>query len=220
MANYNDLEIDFNSAFAQDGPLASIDVDAYKKGWINVVGGINGIPTAQQFNAIMNHQENKTNYAYLYFKDQLTKKLSLSERDEKIEGSLANKIAENKKNIEELQGREIDITVDDRLSETSTNPIQNKTITQKISAVEEQIDNIETSIENANTNTSDIDTRLKTAETKLAGIASGATKNVIDTAMSSTSTNAVQNKVVKQYVDDRVGNLKFSVVNNILTVTY
>ena len=41
-------------------------------------------------------------------------------------------------------------------------------------------------------------------KTKLSGIATGATKNTIDTAMSSTSTNAVQNKAVKAYVDNAI----------------
>ena len=43
-----------------------------------------------------------------------------------------------------------------------------------------------------------------TEKTKLSGIATGATKNTIDTAMSSTSTNAVQNKAVKAYVDNAI----------------
>jgi len=41
-----------------------------------------------------------------------------------------------------------------------------------------------------------IDTRVTTAETKLSGIAEGANKTVVDTALSSSSTNPVQNKVV------------------------
>ena len=40
--------------------------------------------------------------------------------------------------------------------------------------------------------------------TKLNGIATGATKNTIDTAMSSTSTNAVQNKVIYAYIQEQI----------------
>ena len=42
--------------------------------------------------------------------------------------------------------------------------------------------------------------------TKLNGIATGATKNTIDTAMSSTSTNAVQNKVIYAYIQNQLKN--------------
>ena len=42
-------------------------------------------------------------------------------------------------------------------------------------------------------------------KTKLDGIAAGAT---VDTEMSSTSTNPVQNKVVKSYVDTKVSGLQ------------
>lgn len=39
---------------------------------------------------------------------------------------------------------------------------------------------------------------------KLAGVATGATKNIVDSSMSDSSTNAVQNKVIKQYVDETI----------------
>ena len=41
---------------------------------------------------------------------------------------------------------------------------------------------------------------------KLNGIETGATKNVVDTAMSSTSTNAVQNKVIYAYIQEQIQN--------------
>lgn len=55
--------------------------------------------------------------------------------------------------------------------------------------------------------------------TKLNGIADGANKTVVDSAMSDTSTNPVQNKVIKKYVDDsNTGKLdKTSVVDNQIT---
>ena len=46
---------------------------------------------------------------------------------------------------------------------------------------------------------------------KLNGIAEGANRTTVDTAMSDTSTNAVQNKIVKSYVDNGLNTLKKSV---------
>lgn len=56
MSNY-----DYTRAFAQDGQKTDISDSDYKGGWFDVVGGQNGIPTTQQFNAIMNEMEGKTN---------------------------------------------------------------------------------------------------------------------------------------------------------------
>lgn len=56
MSNY-----DYTRAFAQDGQKTDISDSDYKGGWVNVVGGQNGIPTTQQFNTIMNEMEGKTN---------------------------------------------------------------------------------------------------------------------------------------------------------------
>ena len=57
-------------------------------------------------------------------------------------------------------------------------------------------------IPNASTSTAGVMT--KDMVTKLNGIATGATKNTIDTAMSSTSTNAVQNKVIYAYIQEQL----------------
>lgn len=43
-----------------------------------------------------------------------------------------------------------------------------------------------------------------TDKIKLDGIATGANKTVVDSSMSDTSTNPVQNKIVKAYVDDKI----------------
>lgn len=59
----------FKVAFAEKGQKASIAETEYRGGWFKVVGGINGIPTSQQFNAIMNFQEEKVNYLYRLFKE-------------------------------------------------------------------------------------------------------------------------------------------------------
>lgn len=55
------MSYDFTRAFAQDGQKTEIKDSDYKGGWVNVVGGQNGIPTTQQFNAIMNEMDEKTN---------------------------------------------------------------------------------------------------------------------------------------------------------------
>ena len=60
-------------------------------------------------------------------------------------------------------------------------------------------------IPNASTSASGVMT--KDMVSKLNGIATGATKNTVDTAMSSTSTNAVQNKVIYAYVQEQLNNL-------------
>lgn len=56
MSNY-----DYTRTFAQNGQKTEISDSDYKGGWYNVVGGQNGVPTTQQFNAIMNEMEGKTN---------------------------------------------------------------------------------------------------------------------------------------------------------------
>ena len=57
-------------------------------------------------------------------------------------------------------------------------------------------------IPNASTSAAGVMTTAQV--TKLNGIATGATKNTIDTAMSSTSTNAVQNKVIYAYIQEQL----------------
>ena len=59
----------FEVAFAEDGQKAAITDREYRGGWYEVVGGINGIPTSQQFNMIMNFQEEKVNYLYRLLKE-------------------------------------------------------------------------------------------------------------------------------------------------------
>ena len=52
------------------------------------------------------------------------------------------------------------------------------------------------------------DNNYTTAEkNKLSGIATGANKTTVDSSMSASSTNPVQNKIVKKYIDDAVGSI-------------
>ena len=42
---------------------------------------------------------------------------------------------------------------------------------------------------------------------KLAGIEEGANKTIVDSELNDTSTNAIQNKAVKAYIDTQVGDI-------------
>ena len=86
------------------------------------------------------------------------------------------------------------VDVDNALSATSTNPVQNKVVK---AALDKKAG---TAVATASAN----GLMSKADKTKLDGIAAGATKITIDSAMSGSSTNPVANHVVKQYVDDKV----------------
>lgn len=85
------------------------------------------------------------------------------------------------------------ITVDTALSNTSTNPVQNKVIYSALSG------KAGTSVAATNKN------GLMSAadKTKLNGIATGANKTIVDTTLSDSSTNPVQNKAVKTELDKK-----------------
>lgn len=74
---------DFNylEAFAENGQRSSIEDDKYKGGWVDVVGGINGIPTAQQFNEIMYHQEMKLNALYKHVTENYSAMSRITEEE-------------------------------------------------------------------------------------------------------------------------------------------
>lgn len=86
------------------------------------------------------------------------------------------------------------VDVDNALSATSTNPVQNKVITSALTG----------KAGTAVATTSANGLMSKSDKAKLDGIASGATKVTIDSTMSGSSNNPVANHVVKQYVDDKV----------------
>lgn len=85
---------------------------------------------------------------------------------------------------------EVDITIDTALSTSSTNPVQNKVVTAAINgkAASNHTHGVATSSANGFLSATD--------KAKLDGIASGANKTTVDAALSSTSTNPVQNKVI------------------------
>ena len=86
------------------------------------------------------------------------------------------------------------VDVDNALSATSTNPVQNKVVTAALTG------KAGTAVATQSAN----GLMSKADKTKLDGIEAGAMKVTVDSAMSASSTNPVQNKVVKQYVDDKV----------------
>lgn len=86
------------------------------------------------------------------------------------------------------------VDVDNALSATSTNPVQNKVVTAALG--EKAGKDVATQYING--------LMSKADKAKLDGIAAGATQVTIDSAMSGSSNNPVANHVVKQYVDDKV----------------
>lgn len=89
------------------------------------------------------------------------------------------------------------VTVDDALSETSTNPVQNKVIAGKVKTIE---------------------TDLSAATKKLSGIAEGANKTVVDAALSASSANPVQNKAVNTALGKKIDTAKMGVANGVATL--
>ena len=84
--------------------------------------------------------------------------------------------------------------VDATLDETSTNPVQNKAVK---AALDEKAG---TAVATASAN----GLMSSTDKTKLDGVEDGATKTIVDDAMSDTSTNPVQNKAVKAALDSKL----------------
>ena len=86
------------------------------------------------------------------------------------------------------------LVVDDALSETSANPVQNKVITLALSEkVDKEVGKTLTS--------NDFTNELKD---KLDNIEVGANKTIIDTELSDTSNNPVENKVISVALGDKV----------------
>ena len=101
--------------------------------------------------------------------------------------------AADKRKLDTVEAHAKDVDVDDTLSPVSTAAIMNKTVTAALNA------KAGTAVATTSTN------GLMSAadKTKLDGVEEGATKTIVDDAMSDTSTNPVQNKVVMEYIDSR-----------------
>lgn len=97
--------------------------------------------------------------------------------------------------------------VDSELSKTSTNPVENQAIATKIETIETNITNLtEDSHEHDNKAIlDDIEVAYTTEmNTKLSGIEAEANKTIVDSTLSATSTNPVENQAVKSALDNKV----------------
>lgn len=105
-------------------------------------------------------------------------------------------------------------SVDSSLSSTSTNAIQNKAVNTALSGKASTA--VATTSANGLMSASD--------KTKLNGIAIGANKTTVDSALSTTSTNPVQNKAVKAALDSKLntsgGTLTGNLTGQYLTGTW
>ncbi len=90
--------------------------------------------------------------------------------------------------------------VDSALSSTSTNPVQNKVINSNLTTINNELDKKAT--KNVAT-TSANGLMASTDKVKLDGIAAGANKTVVDSTLSESSTNPVQNKAIKTALDGK-----------------
>lgn len=113
-------------------------------------------------------------------------------------GDTRFKVGDGKKTYKQLpfqdqKTRDLIPSVDSSLSSTSTNPVQNKIIKSELDKKAER--------DVVNTTTNGL---MSVADKKkLDGIADGANKTTVDTTLSSTSTDPVQNKVIKSALDKK-----------------
>lgn len=101
--------------------------------------------------------------------------------------------AADKRKLDTVEAHAKDVDVDDTLSPVSTAAIMNKTVTAALN----------TKAGTAAATTSANGLMSSADKVKLDGVEDGATKTIVDDAMSDTSTNPVQNKVVMKYIDSR-----------------
>ena len=101
--------------------------------------------------------------------------------------------AADKRKLDTVEAHAKDVDVDDTLSPVSTAAIMNKTVTAALNAKAGTA--VATTSANGLMSSAD--------KVKLDGVEDGATKTIVDDAMSDTSTNPVQNKVVMKYIDSR-----------------
>ena len=101
--------------------------------------------------------------------------------------------AADKRKLDTVEAHAKDVDVDDTLSPVSTAAIMNKTVTAALN----------TKAGTAVATTSANGLMSSADKVKLDGVEDGATKTIVDDAMSDTSTNPVQNKVVMKYIDSR-----------------
>ena len=116
--------------------------------------------------------------------------------------------AADKRKLDTVEAHAKDVDVDDTLSPVSTAAIMNKTVTAALNA----------KAGTAAATTSANGLMSAADKVKLDGVEDGATKTIVDDAMSDTSTNPVQNKVVMKYIDSRGSLPPVSVKNDTMLI--
>jgi hypothetical protein len=122
--------------------------------------------------------------------------IALSKKVDKVAGkglSTEDYTSEEKTKLSGIETGANKTIVDTALSDTSTNPVQNQVINSALSGKVDKVTGKGLSTEDYTT----------TEKTKLSGIETGANKTIVDSALSDTSTNPVQNKVIKENLDDK-----------------
>lgn len=95
------------------------------------------------------------------------------------------------------------ITVDSELSTTSINPVRNSVITTELNKKANSSDIESTYVKIDGSKVLSDNNYTTDEKTKLSGIESGATKVIVDSVMSATSTNPVQNKVIYESISKK-----------------
>ena len=116
--------------------------------------------------------------------------------------------AADKRKLDTVEAHAKDVDVDDTLSPVSTAAIMNKTVTAALNA----------KAGTAAATTSANGLMSSADKVKLDGVEDGATKTIVDDAMSDTSTNPVQNKGVMKYIDSRGSLPPVSVKNDTMLI--
>lgn len=173
------------------------------------------------------------------FIETITKKLfyTKTETDAKLNNKANKTIAttfanglmskEDKSKLDGIATEANKTVVESSLSSTSTNPVQNKVINSALSGKANSshshsitdITNLQSSLDSkAGTSiatTSANGLMSSSDKTKLDGIATGANKTVVDSSLSSSSTNPVQNKVINTALNGKADSNHTHSINNI-----
>lgn len=133
------------------------------------------------------------NYHLGPFRDELTNKADKIHTHEDATISKSGFMSASDKSKLDSLNESGDITIDTSLSLTSGNPVSNRVITQALNG-KASTDVVSTSLNGL---------MSKDDKIKLDGIAEGANKTIVDSSLSSTSTNPVQNKVVNSALNGK-----------------
>ena len=148
------------------------------------------------------------NYHLGPFRDELNKKADKIHTHEDATISKSGFMSASDKSKLDSLNESGDITIDTSLSLTSGNPVSNRVITQALNG-KASTDAVSTSLNGL---------MSKDDKIKLDGIDDGANKTVVDSSLSSSSINPVQNKVVKGALDGKANvqhNHTFATVINL-----